>query len=99
VATNDGTAAFRLAGGRLKPVWSNDTGGTSPVVAGGVLWVYDPTGGIVAYHPGTGQVIRRLAAPAGHWNSPIVAGGRVYLPTGDANDHKLSGSLSVFAAG
>jgi len=98
VATNAGTGAFRLSGGRLRPLWSNGTPGTSPVLAGGVLWVYDLGGALIAYRPGSGRVIRRFAVPAGHWNSPIVAGGRVYLPTGDANDHATSGSLSVFEA-
>jgi outer membrane protein assembly factor BamB len=97
VATNAGTATFRFSGSRLQRIWSNGTPGTSPVLAGGVLWVYDPTGGLVAYRPQSGQAIHRFAAPTGHWNSPIVAGGRVYLPTGDANDHRTSGSLSVFA--
>jgi outer membrane protein assembly factor BamB len=99
VATNAGTAAFRLANGRLQRIWGNATPGTSPVLAGGVLWVYDLTGALVAYRPQTGQAIHRFVAPAGHWNSPIVAGGRVYLPTGDANDHATSGSLSIFTAG
>ena len=89
-ATNQGTGAFRLSGGKLHAVWSNSTPGTSPVLAGGVLWVYDLGGGLVAYRPGSGKVIHRFAVPAGHWNSPIVAGGRVYLPTGNANDHKTS---------
>jgi putative pyrroloquinoline-quinone binding quinoprotein len=99
VATNAGTAAFRFTGSRLNPLWRNDTPGTSPVLAGGVLWVYDPTGALVAYRPQSGRPIHRFAAPTGHWNSPIVAGGRVYLPTGNANDHRTSGSLSVFAPG
>jgi hypothetical protein len=96
VATNAGTAGFRLRGGRLQLMWSNGTGGTSPVLAGGVLWVYDPQGGLVAYRPASGRVIRRFSAPSGHWNSPIVAGGRVYLPTGNSNSHSTQGSLSVF---
>jgi hypothetical protein len=99
VATNDGTAALRFSGGRLHPLWSNGTPGTSPVLAGDVLWVYDLTGGLVAYRPQTGQVIHRFAVPPGHWNSPIVARGRVYLPTGNANDRRTSGSLSVFSSG
>jgi PQQ-like domain len=96
VATNAGTAGFRLSGGKLHRLWENGTGGTSPVLAGGVLWVFDPGGGLVAYRPGSGAVIHRFAAPSGHWNSPIIAGGRVYLPTGNANDHSIQGSLSVF---
>jgi outer membrane protein assembly factor BamB len=98
VATNSGTAAYRLADGRLHPLWSTGTTVTSPVLAGGVLWVYDPGGALVAYRPQSGAVIHRFAVPAGHWNSPIVAGGRVYLPTGDANQHRTSGSLSILAA-
>jgi outer membrane protein assembly factor BamB len=96
VATNAGTGAFRLRGGRLRKLWSNGTGGTSPVLAGGVLWVFDPGGALIAYRPGSGRVIHRFAVPSGHWNSPIVAGGRVYLPTGNANDHATHGSLSIF---
>jgi outer membrane protein assembly factor BamB len=96
VATNAGTGAFRLSGGKLHRLWANGTGGTSPVPAGGVLWVYDPQGGLVAYRPGSGRVIHRFSAPSGHWNSPIVAGGRVYLPTGNANSHSAQGSLSIF---
>jgi outer membrane protein assembly factor BamB len=95
VTTGEGTAAFRFDGKRLRPAWSNGTAGTSPVVAGGVLWIYDPGGGLVAYRPGTGRVIHRFAVPGGHWNSPIVAGGRVYLPTGNANNHATTGQLSV----
>ena len=89
-------SAVGLRGGRLQRMWSNSTGGTSPVLAGGVLWVYDPDGALTAYRPSSGRVIHRFSVPRGHWNSPIVAGGRVYLPTGNANDHATQGSLSVF---
>ncbi|MFL5826405.1 MAG: PQQ-binding-like beta-propeller repeat protein [Thermoleophilaceae bacterium] len=96
VATGGGTAAYRLAGGRLHEVWRNGNGGTSPVLAGGLLWVYDPAGALNVYRPGSGRLVRRLPAPPGHWNSPIVAGGRVYLPSGNANDHATSGTLSIY---
>jgi outer membrane protein assembly factor BamB len=96
VATGGGTGAYRLSGGRLQPVWSNSAGGTSPVLAGGLLWVYDPDGGLNVYRPSSGSLIRRLPAPSGHWNSPIVAGGRVYLPSGSSNDHRTSGVLSIY---
>jgi hypothetical protein len=99
VATGGGTAAYRLSGGRLKQVWANGTGGTSPLLAGGLLYVYNPGGGLNVYHPSSGKLIRELPAPSGHWNSPIVAGGRVYLPTGNANDHATSGELSIYSAG
>jgi outer membrane protein assembly factor BamB len=97
VATGGGTAGYALRHGRLHLLWRNGTAGTSPVIAGGVLWVYDPTGALNAYVPGTGRLIRTLPAPSGHWNSPIVAGGRVYLPTGNANQHATAGTLSVYA--
>src|SRR5262249_49085405 len=87
VATNNGPAGYRLSGGKLHVRWQTGTGGTSPVIAGGLLWVYDPDGGLNVYHPSSGKLIRKLPAPSGHWNSPIIAGGHVYLPSGNANDH------------
>ena len=67
------------------------------MLAGGLLWAYDPAGALRVLRPTSGRVLRTLPAPAGHWNSPIVAGGRVYLPSGDANDHRTAGTLSVYA--
>jgi hypothetical protein len=98
VADDAGTAAYRVAARRLHEVWSNGTPGTSPVLAGGLLYVYDPAnGGIVVYAPSSGHAITTLAAPAGHWNSPIVVDGHVIEPTGDDNDHLLSGSLVIYS--
>jgi hypothetical protein len=98
VANGGGTAAYRLSGGRLVEAWHKSTAGTSPVLAGGLLWVYDPGGALNVYRT-SGHLVRRLPAPSGHWNSPIVAGGRAYLPSGDANDHNSSGALSIYRAG
>jgi len=95
VATNGGTAAYRFGGNRLQKLWDNDNGGTSPVIAGGLVWVYDPGGGLNVYRPDSGKVVRHFDTPSGHWNSPIVAGGRVYVPTGDSNDHASSGELTI----
>ncbi len=36
-----GVSAWTYAGGKLTPAWKNDNPGTSPVVAGGLLYVYD----------------------------------------------------------
>jgi outer membrane protein assembly factor BamB len=96
VATDRGTVAYRLKDGRLRQVWANDTAGTSPIIAGGLLWVYDPTGGLNVYRPSSGKLVRSLPAPSGHWNSPIVDGGRVYLPSGDSNSHDTTGTLSIY---
>jgi outer membrane protein assembly factor BamB len=97
VATGSGTAAYRLSGGRLHVAWRNSNGGTSPVIAGGLVWVYDPGGALNVYRATSGKRVRRFDAPPGHWNSPIVAGGRVYLPTGNANDRRTTGSLSILS--
>jgi hypothetical protein len=100
VATGGGTAAYRLTGSgtpRLLELWSNDSAGTSPVVAGGLLYVYDPTGGgINVYRPSSPSPVTTLAADAGHWQSPIAIGGCVMIGEGDANDHATSGTLSLY---
>jgi outer membrane protein assembly factor BamB len=96
VATAGGTAAYTLRGGRLHARWSSSAPGTSPVMAGGLLYVYDPTGALNVYRPAGGTLVKRFGGlPAGHWNSPIVARGRVYVPTGDANQHATSGKLVI----
>jgi hypothetical protein len=98
VADGSGTAAYVLRGGRLLSAWQNDKAGTSPVLAGGLLYVYDPSrGGIAVYRPGSPQPLARLAGDPGHWNSPIVVDGHVVEPEGDANDHSLSGMLDIFS--
>jgi hypothetical protein len=96
VATGSGTAAYAQRGGRLKALWSNGTAGTSPVLAGGALYVYDPNGGLVVYRPSSGKVVARLPAGPGHWSSPVPGGGTIALPEGDANDHLKDGVLSLF---
>ncbi len=96
-ADRGGTEAWVLRGGRLHSVWRNRHPGTSPVVAGGLLWVYDPGGGgLRIYRPASGRLVATLPAGGGHWNSPIVADGRVALPEGDANDHATSGVLDIW---
>jgi hypothetical protein len=97
VADGNGTAAYVLRGGRLYRAWQNSTAGTSPVLAGGLLYVYEPGGGgIRVYRPGSPQQIASLPGAAGHWNSPIVVDGHVVEPEGNANDHARSGSLEIF---
>jgi hypothetical protein len=95
-ADNGGTAAWRFRNGRLAQAWRNGTGGTSPVVAGGLLWVYNPGGGLNVYAASSGKLVGTLASGGGHWNSPIVVDGRVALPEGNANDHATSGVLDIW---
>ena len=94
-ADNGGTAAYRVRNSKLQVVWRTGTGGTSPTVAGGLVWVYDPGGGLNVYTLG-GRRVATLACGGGHWNSPIVVDGRVALPEGNANDHATSGVLDIW---
>jgi hypothetical protein len=96
VSTGAGTAAFRLVHGRLRRAWQNGAAGTSPVVAGGLLYVFDPNGALRIYRPTSSRPIATLPAGTGHWNSPIIVAGLVALPEGDANDHRTSGVLNIY---
>ena len=95
---NGGTAGYRFRNAHLSVAWRNGTGGTSPVVAGGLVWVYSPAGGLNVYTLG-GRRLATLACGAGHWNSPIVVEGRVALPEGNANDHATTGVLDIWRVG
>jgi hypothetical protein len=98
IADSSGTAAYALRRGRLYRAWENSNPGTSPVMAGGLLYVYDPSGGgIYVYRPGSSAPIDKLPGSAGHWNSPIVVDGHALEPEGDANQHSLSGTLDIFS--
>jgi len=95
-ADNGGTAAWSFTGGRLNQSWHNGNGGTSPVIAGGLLYVYDLGGGLRVYVPETGRQITVLNSGGGHWNSPIVVDGRIALPEGNANQHRTTGVLDIW---
>ena len=67
------------------------------MLAGGLLYVFDEQGGSLdVYAPTSGRLLRSLPADSGHWNSPIVAGGRIVLPVGNYMDHATSGELFVY---
>lgn len=94
--TFDGTAAYERTDGKLRLLWQSSTGGTSPIVAGGLLYVYDPAGALVVYRPTTGRRIARLDAGGGHWNSPVPGQGVIALPEGNANAHLTTGLLDLY---
>jgi outer membrane protein assembly factor BamB len=96
VATSAGTEALLFRGGRLHPVWSNHTDGTSPVVAGSLLYVAG-SGAIHVYVPTSGREVASLPTGSVHWQSPIVADGRVAIALGSANEHATRGTLLVFS--
>jgi outer membrane protein assembly factor BamB len=97
VGDDSGTGAYELVGGnrpRLRSVWERGTPATSPVVAGGLLYVYDEIDGrLVVRRPVSGAALAALPVGHGHWNSPIVVNGRIILPTGSY--HQASGSSTV----
>jgi hypothetical protein len=100
VATQGGTTAYVVKKRRLTTLWSHAQAGTSPVVAGGLLYVYDPTGkGLRVYDPASGRSLAVLPAGTGHWNSPVVTGGHVVLPEGSVNLHQRSGVMDIWSAG
>lgn len=101
VADTSGTSAYVLGGGgahpRLAAEWRDGTPGTSPVIAGGLLYVYDESDGrLDVLSPLSGKTIASFPAASGHWNSPIVVGGRIVLPVGNANDHETHGTLYIY---
>ena len=95
LSTESDTAAWLLRGGRLHPVWSNGNGGTSPVLAGSLLYVAG-NGSVNVYVPGSGKHVATLPSGPVHWQSPIVADGRIAVPEGNANDHATTGVLNIY---
>ena len=69
--------------------------GTSPVIAGSLLFVAG-SGSVHVYLPTTGAEVANLPSGNVHWQSPIVADGRVAMPEGNANDHATSGVLDIY---
>jgi len=98
LATSGGTAAWQLRNGKLHQVWSNTAGGTSPVLAGGLLYV-QWGGDIHVYAPTTGKIVGDLPIGDAHWQSPIIADGRVASGEGNSNDHQTSGVLDIYRLG
>lgn len=100
VADDSGTSAYVLRGRRphLAVAWHKGTAGTSPVLAGGLLYVYDESDGVLkVYDPTSGRTLASLPASGGHWSSPIVIGGRVILPVGGStNDDASSAKVYIY---
>ena len=97
VGGHEGLDAWKLRGRRLVHAWSARAGSSSPVVAGGLLYAYDPYGtGLHVYRPATGRLVATLRTGIGHWNSPIVVDGRIAVPEGNANAHATSGVLDIY---
>jgi hypothetical protein len=69
--------------------WTNPAGGTSPVIANGILY-YAGSGAIRALDPTTGNSLWSDTTNVGgiHWESPIVVQGHVYLT--DESGHLIA---------
>jgi outer membrane protein assembly factor BamB len=107
VANDFGIEGFELA---LEPkphlvlMWTDGRAGSSPVIAGGLLYIYNVDGGGLSVYnpdPSTGteapnEPLLTLSIPPGHWNSPVVADGQIALGDGDANDHATTGDLYIW---
>src|ERR1019366_2921393 len=63
----------------LVPRWTSPAGGTSPVVANGIVY-YAGTAGLRGLDPTTGSQLWSDVSIGGiHWESPIVVQGRLYI--------------------
>jgi outer membrane protein assembly factor BamB len=88
VANDSGLSGIRVVAGgdgtpSLVPVWTDPNGGTSPVVAGRMVF-YVGGAGLRALAARTGALLWSDGGPASiHWQSPIVVGGRVYVADGN----------------
>lgn len=96
VADGGGTEAWNFTGSKLVQVWKNSNGGTSPVVANSLVYVYNPQGGLRVYDGEKGAQIANLECGSGHWNSPIVVDGKIALPEGNANRPSPNGVFDIW---
>jgi hypothetical protein len=95
-ADGGGTAAWTVSDGQLHQAWRNTNRGTSPVLAGGLLYVFDPNGGLRVYQPESGALVAKLDCGGGHWNSPIIVDRMIAIPDGNSNSHATGGTLNIF---
>jgi outer membrane protein assembly factor BamB len=81
-----GTIAYKFgADHMLTEAWKNNTGGNTPFVAGGMVFIYDAAaagGHVRVFDAVTGTAVATLDCGGGHWNSLIVADNRIALPEG-----------------
>jgi hypothetical protein len=81
IANDSGIAGYQWdaeAAGLVRR-WTKTPGGTSPVTAGGLLFVASP-GLLRALDPSTGETLWSDSGIGGiHWQSPIVIAGNVYV--------------------
>ncbi len=99
VGDDSGTTAYEVvdaAHPRLAVVWQSGTGATSPVIAGGLLYTYNTGGQIDIRSPLSARILAALPTAGGHWNSPIVVGGRIIEPTGAYGTSASSSTIAIY---
>jgi outer membrane protein assembly factor BamB len=66
----------------LQPLWSSQTGGGPPIVAGGLVWTLSQGGTLYGLDPRTGHVRQQVAVgtPANHFPTPSVGAGLMLAP-------------------
>jgi outer membrane protein assembly factor BamB len=74
----------------LTKVWQNGSGGTSPLVANGILFYAGTDGNIRALDPSTGAQKWSAGIGSIHWESPAVANGVLYITDGGAQLHAFA---------
>jgi PQQ-like domain len=101
VGNNNGISGLKLALSGTTPVlqtqWKRTNGGSSPLVANGVLF-FAGNNSIQALNPTTGAQLWQDATIGGiHWESPVVANGMLYITdeSGKLNAYSLPASAST----
>jgi outer membrane protein assembly factor BamB len=96
-ANNSGVAAYKVthngSGWHLSTVWSNSSGGTTPILQNGSLYVLHD-GGITAYNPANGATTWSGSYGPIHWQYPLVTQGRLFATdnSGHVSAYKISGT-------
>ncbi len=88
--------------------WSTNEGGSSPIIVGGILYYSGSSSGrngtnsVFALDPTTGNVLwsgKLSSHVAGantvggiHWESPIIVGGKLYVPSENGNQSDATGT-------
>ncbi len=75
----------------LQEMWKNGAGGSSPILANGVLF-YAGGGSIRALNPTSGAQLWSASIGSIHWESPVVANGVLYIT--DESSHLTAYSLN-----
>ncbi len=69
----------------IRPVWSSQSGGGPPIVAGGLVWTMGQNGVLYGLDPTTGSVRQHatIGIPANHFPTPSVGDGLLLAPSAD----------------